>query len=168
VTNAWQLQQAIFALRSGAQRLLETDEDLHVSLPDELPEEVAAVRNAVVAVARQAREAKALHEMAKKMAQETADRARRFEHRAEQLRGLVFAAMDALGTAKIEAPDVTLSLRAGSPAVVITDETKIPDEYWKVTRTVSLSAIRDDIKQGVVVEGAEMQNGMPSLIIKGS
>ncbi len=164
--SAWQLQQAVYALKSGVHRLTESDDDLLVDALETLTEETAAVREAIVGVARKAREAEALADMAKRMARDTAERQKRFEARAEQLRGLVFAALDALGEKKIEAADLTISLRAGQPAVIVTDETKIPDQYWRTERKISLSAIKDDLKQGVVVDGAEMANALPSLMLK--
>ena len=65
-------------------------------------------------------------EAAKAMADETAGRAARFMRRHDAMRGVLLAALDALGTRKIEGPDVTVSLRADIPATVITDEARSP------------------------------------------
>ena len=168
MSTPWQLQQAIFTLKTGAHRLAQEDPDLTVSVAEDLPEELAAVQNAVIAVARQAREARAMAEAAKAMADETAGRAARFMRRHDAMRGVLLAALDALGTRKIEGPDVTVSLRAGTPAPVITDEAQIPDAYWRTVRTLDKAALREDLKQGVVVDGAELANGLPSVTIRGN
>ena len=166
--TAWQLQQAIFALRTGAYRIAEDDPETEISIVDDLPEEAAAVRAAILSVGRQARETAELAKMARKMAQETTERAQRFERRSDQMRQLLLAAMDALGDRKIEGPDVTIGLRAGVPSVAVTDEAKIPDQYWKITRSLDKAAIRDDLKQGVVIDGAALSNGLPSVSIRGN
>ena len=168
MSTPWQLQQAIFTLKTGAHRLAQEDPDLTVSVAEDLPEELAAVQNAVIAVARQAREARAMAEAAKAMADETAGRAARFMRRHDAMRGVLLAALDALGTRKIEGPDVTVSLRAGRSETVITDEAQIPDAYWRTVRTLDKVALREDLKQGVVVDGAELANGLPSVTIRGN
>ena len=126
MSTPWQLQQAIFTLKTGAHRLAQEDPDLTVSVAEDLPEELAAVQNAVIAVARQAREARALAEAAKAMADETAGRAARFMRRHDAMRGVLLAALDALGTRKIEGPDVTVSLRAGTSVITVSDEAQSP------------------------------------------
>ena len=130
--------------------------------------DLKVVQNAVIAVARQAREARAMAEAAKAMADETAGRAARFMRRHDAMRGVLLAALDALGTRKIEGPDVTVSLRAGRSETVITDEAQIPDAYWRTVRTLDKAALREDLKQGVVVDGAELANGLPSVTIRGN
>jgi hypothetical protein len=133
-----------------------------------MPDDAAAVEDAIIAVARAAREATALKEMARKMAAEITERARRFEHRADQLRGLVFSAMDALDKRKIEAGDLTVFMRSGSAEVVITDESVIDAGYWKVERKLDKAAIKAALQSGMHLDGAELANGLPSITIKGT
>jgi hypothetical protein len=45
------------------------------------------------------------------------------------------------------------------------DEQLIPDEYFKVERTLRRSEVLSDLKVGVVVEGAQLSNGGESLRI---
>lgn len=162
------LYLALSALHSGVQRLAETEPDIDIDPFTDLPAEAHAVEEAIVKICRAAREAESLAEAAKKMAQQTAGRAARFEWQSDQYRGVAFAALDALGKRKIVAPDLTVSIRDGRPSVVITDETKLADEYVRVTRTPDKAAIGEALRQGVVVDGAELANGMPTLSIRGS
>ncbi len=159
----WRLHNALTALQAGYQRLHDADADM--DLPA-LPDAAEQARDAVLAVARAAREADALADMARKMAQDTTARAKRFETRAEQLRGLLLAGMDALKERKIEAPDLTLSMRPGTPGVIVTDEAALPEEYWRIKRDVDKAALRDALKQGVIISGAELTNGMPGVQIR--
>jgi hypothetical protein len=168
MTTSWQLRSALDALHAGYTRLREADDDLALPLVDDMPEREDVVRGAILAVGRAAREADALADMAHAMAQETAVRAKRFRTRAEQLRGLLLAGMDALGERKIEGPDCTVSVRAGLPSVLITEEAAIPEEYWRITREISKSRLKDDLKQGLVIPGAELSNGIPSIQVRGS
>src|SRR5262245_8580308 len=46
----------------------------------------------------------------------------RLEHRAEVLRALAFKVMQAADLKKVELPEATLSVRNGTPKVIITDE----------------------------------------------
>jgi len=176
VSTQYQLTQALAALHAGARRLREEDPDIAIDIADDLAEEAAAVEGAIVAVCQAAREADALSAAAKKMAQETAQRAKRFETRSQQLRGIAFSALDVLGKKKIEAASLTVSLRAGSASVLVTDASKVPAEYRRYSLEklremeleLSLSALADDLKEGVVIEGAELSNGLTSIMIKGT
>lgn len=168
MSTQYQLMQAISALHGGARRLREEDPDIAIDIADDLAEEAAAVEGAIVAVCRAAREADALHDAAKRMMVDLGQRATRFRMRSQQLRGVAFSALDVLGKRRIEAADITISLRSGSQSALVTDEAKIPDSYWKTERTLNKAELLDDLKQGVVVEGAELSNGLASLMIKGT
>lgn len=170
MSSPWRLQQAILALHAGRARLMEGDPDLTVDIAADLPEEASQVEAAIVAVCRAALAAKDLHEMAKKRAALTADRAKRFAAREEALRGVAFAAFDALGKRKVESDDLTVSVRAGRDTVFVTDEAKVPDEYFDTvtTRVLNKTKLAADVEAGVVVDGAALGNTSPSLVIKGS
>lgn len=72
----------------------------------------------------------------------------------ESLRGYLKRCMIETGTDKIETPLVRLSFRK-SERVDILDESKVPEKYWaeKVTRSISKTAIKEDWKAGVGVDG---------------
>lgn len=65
-------------------------------------------------------------------------------------------AMETYGLTKIECGLHRLSLRS-SQAVEITDETKLPNEYIKVTTSVDKAKLREDLMAGAIVEGAELK-----------
>ena len=54
----------------------------------------------------------------------------RLEERALKKRELALEAMTEVGFTKLEQPDFTASVRAGSPSLVVTAEDLIPEAYW--------------------------------------
>lgn len=166
MTDAWRLQQAIGALHGGIRSLLEQDADLGVDINEALPDEAAAVQDAIVGVLRASRDADAQADAAAAMEKDIADRKRRFVARKERLRGIAFAAMDALGIRKMELPDMTVSVAPGRASLQITDETAIPDQYWRVTRSLDRTLIAEELKHGVVIDGAELTNAAPNLTVR--
>jgi hypothetical protein len=167
VSDAWRLQQAISALHGGIRSLRETDADLAVDINEALPDEAADVQAAIVGVLRSAREAESLEDAAAAMEKDIGERKSRFKARKERLRGIAFAAMDALSIKKLELPDMTVSIEAGRKALQITEESKIPDEYWRTPdKVLDRTALTEDLKLGVIVEGAVLDNGLPHLKIR--
>ena len=156
------LHLALTALQAGMAGLTAEDADLE-------PPAVEAenVQEAILRVLRSARAAEAMADAAKAMAQDMTTRAKRFEARSERLRGIALAAMDAIGERKLTAPDMTVTLIDGRPTLFISDEAAIPPGYWKQPAPVlDRKMLADDVKAGVVVEGASLANGMPTLTVR--
>jgi hypothetical protein len=68
---------------------------------------------------------------------------------------------------KIEQPDFTASVRAGSHALVVIAEREIPERYWlpqppKLDRQAVLGAL----KQGTDVTGAQLSNPKQVLSVR--
>jgi hypothetical protein len=167
--NAWQIEQAMSALMSGRAALLANDPDLaadEAALSEALKPETDDVFALLHRILRASVQARAMADAADKLIDDLTARRDRYKRRAETMRGTVFAAMDALNLPKIELPDITASIAKGKPAALITDETALPDEYWRTTRAVNKAAINDAIKSGVVVPGVEMTNAIPSLQVR--
>jgi hypothetical protein len=90
----------------------------------------------------------------------------RYRERAARVRALIEQLMSGLEMTRREAKLATASVRDGQASLVVTDEQLIPDEYFKVERTLMRTPLRDDLEQGVVVPGAVMSNPAPVLAIK--
>jgi hypothetical protein len=86
----------------------------------------------------------------------------------QQYKATLFAIMDAIGCHRLELPDCTISTRAGPPAVIVTDEAALPDRFIRVetTRRADKAAIATALKDGEVVDGAELSNAMPVLSVR--
>lgn len=94
------------------------------------------------------------------------ERRARMEHRVEKLRELVFKIMQFAEIHKIELPEATLSIRNGTQQVLITDATKLPDDLCKIERSPKKTEIKEALKSGKEVPGAELSNGTPNLSIR--
>lgn len=94
-------------------------------------------------------------------------RMQRLSEREDRKRRAVAGAMEAAGVRKIEAPEFTISLRALPSKVVVTDETRIPADYWreKTTKTVDKTALKTALENGTV-PGAELSNGGIGLSVR--
>jgi molybdopterin converting factor small subunit len=97
---------------------------------------------------------------------ELRERKARLEGRSEKLRGMVKYALCELGMTKLDAPDMTVSLRAGLPGVEITDLSQLPERYVKVTIAPDKAALREALKDGEQIPGACLKNAEPSLSIR--
>jgi ribosomal 50S subunit-associated protein YjgA (DUF615 family) len=165
VLNAWQAQQALSAWHGARERLIAEGNDPS-DLSDLLGPEEGDVQDILARTLRAAVEAKHMAEAADDRAKQIQVRRDRFKRQAETLRGLGFAIMDAIGKPKVTLPDLTATIRAGLTSAVITDETTLPDEYFVTERRLDKAKVAADLKQGVVIEGAELSNGLPSLAIR--
>lgn len=94
-------------------------------------------------------------------------RVARFETREDRKRQAVAAAMEAAVVKKIEAPEFTISLRNNPPKVVVTDETRIPAEFWKekIVKTLDRTLLKEALETDIV-PGAELSNGGASLTVR--
>ena len=75
--------------------------------------------------------------------------------------------LNAIVVKKLEQPDFTASVRAGSPSLVVTAQDLIPEVYW-VPQAPKLSrqALLTDLKQGAQVSGAQLSNAQPVLMVR--
>jgi hypothetical protein len=91
----------------------------------------------------------------------------RLEERGLRKRQLALYAMAEAGFTKLEQPDFTASVRAGSPSLVVTAQDLIPQDYW-VPQAPKLSrqALLSDLKQGGSVPGAQLSNARPMLMVR--
>ena len=87
------------------------------------------------------------------------ERLTRFEQRADKKRELVTSVMERANLKKLAEPDFTVSLRATPPAVVVIDETQIPQDYWKPQPPrLDRQGISAALKGGAAIPGAALSN----------
>jgi len=144
---------------------LETDLD-EVTLSDTL-EGITDLYEVVAAVVRSALVDEALADGLKGHIETMQGRLRRLSERADARRQIARDAMLEVDLKKITAPDFTISVRPGTPALVVTEENSIPEPYW-VPRDPRLDrmGLLNDLKRGVVVEGATLSNPAPVLSVR--
>ena len=90
----------------------------------------------------------------------------RFEHREEGIRRLMFQMLQAASIRKLELPEATLSIRTGSPKVVIVDEAEIPETFIRIKREPDKASIKVALQDGIPVPGATLSNAEENLTIR--
>jgi len=112
------------------------------------------------------REAEAFAEGIGELMSDMKVRRERFEQRGEAYRMLAFRLMTQAEVRKLELPAATLSIRAGQPKVIITDETRLPPDCVRVRTEPDKVAIREHLARGEPVAGAELSNSEPVLAVR--
>lgn len=59
-----------------------------------------------------------------------------------------------------------LHIRKVPPAVVVTDETKIPDRFFKIERKLDKRALNEAFKSGETIDGVTLDNGGYTIAIR--
>ena len=93
-------------------------------------------------------------------------RVERLTRRDDALRSFIFKIMTSADLAQVPLPEATLSIRAGQPKVIITDEHLIPDLYVRIKREPDKIRIKEVLLSGGVISGAEMSNAEPTLALR--
>ena len=165
--SGWRIAQALAVWQSARSRILDADlgHD-EAALAELLGPEEGDVREILERILRAARHASVMNKTALDMAADINARAARYKQRADALRGTAFSLMEVLGTPKVELADLTASIRSGVPTLILSEDTVLADEYVRVTRTPDKAAIIADLKQGIVIDGAVLSNGVPSLALR--
>lgn len=156
--------RAHIALR---ERLLETWPELEEdrgALIDTL-NGISNFEEQVVALLRHVIEREAHGKALATLIDEMGARKRRLEEGAKNLRGAALQAMQEAGLPKISAPDMSISVGRGKPKVVIVDGAQVPDDYCRIERVPSKTAIAEALGRGERVAGAELGNAQPFLSV---
>ena len=167
--NGYRIEQVLSAWHSARTRLLTEDPDLahdEDALSGLLGVEEGDILNILTRLLRASVAATTLADAAGEMVANIKARQDRFKRRADLLRATAFGIMDVIDEKRITLPDLTASIRNGVQSAVIVDEGTLANEYIRIRREPDKAAILADLKRGVVVAGAQLSNGAPSLMIK--
>lgn len=93
-------------------------------------------------------------------------RRNRYRLREDAMRRLAFNVMQHAGLKKAELPEATLSVRAGTPKVVITDESALTEDFIRTKREPAKDLIATMLKNGHAVPGAILSNAEPTLSVR--
>src|SRR5687767_13022464 len=107
-------------------RLLEADPEIDERTLADTLEGTTDLREAIAAVIRSALDDEALIKALEARLENMKARLTRLEARAEKKREIALAAMEEADIERILEPDLTISIRAVSPGVVITNQAVIP------------------------------------------
>lgn len=157
-----EIRQQVENLKIIHPELLEDDEAWLATLESETD-----FNEILTTIIRRIEDTKALVIGTKDRFEELKSRKDRFEHRVETLRNLAFKIMQAADLAKVELPEATLSLRAGTQQLVgEADPAALPDSLCKISRAPDCTAIKDALKTGKEVPGFSLSNSPPTLSIR--
>ena len=161
------LQISLATHHSIRDRILAVEPGLDEETLADTLEGLTDLNEMIAAVARSALTYEALAEGLKSHIARLQDRHQRFLHRADACRQIVRDAMVEADLKKLRAPDFTLSVRVGNPGLVLTDERTVPSEYWRPQAPrLDRVGLLNDLKRGIVVEGATLSNPAPVLSVR--
>ena len=114
-------------------------------------------------VAMFVRNLEASAESIKSAEKQMAERRKAIESKAERIRNYLKENMARTGISKIDCPYFALSLRNSPPAVEIINADEIPAQYFDIPEppapVLNKNRLKDDLKNGVIVEGARLTQG---------
>jgi hypothetical protein len=156
------IRRQIENLKLAYPTLVDDDHAWQMSLESE-----TNINELLTTIVRRIEDTRALSSGTSERLQELAARKLRFEHRIVALRELAFKLMSAAELAKLELPEATLSLRAGTQQLVgEADPNTLPDALCNISRAPNRTAIKDTLKSGQDVPGFVLSNSSPSLTIR--
>ena len=111
-------------------------------------------------VAMFVRNLEASAESIKAAEKQMAERRKAIEAKAERIRNYLKDNMARTGITKIDCPYFALSLRNSPPAVEVINADEIPAQYFDIPEppapVLNKNRLKDDLKNGVIVEGARL------------
>lgn len=110
----------------------------------------------------------ALVEAMKSQERALKERRERIEWRAAQKRNAMLDVLRAIGVKKLERPRATISQRAGSERVEITDESAVPSQLCTVKTTTApdKNAIKELLKIGEEIPGCALTRGKDGITMR--
>jgi len=98
-------------------------------------------------------EAKALKEEEKRLS----DRRRSLENRSKGLKEYLQISLEAVNLKQVKTKLFTVAIQKNAPSVNIVDKKKIPENYFVTTKEVLKNLIKQDLKDGKVIDGVELK-----------
>jgi hypothetical protein len=149
------------------QKLVEAFPDADEETIRDTLEGITTLHELIAEIIRSALVDGALHAGLRSRMDEMKERLSRLEQRELKKRRLALDAMCEVGLAKLEQPDFTVSVRTGTPSLVVVAENEIPHDYW-VPQPAKLDrqAVLNELKRGAEVPGVQLSNIKPTLTVR--
>ncbi|MGB7277725.1 MAG: siphovirus Gp157 family protein [Pseudolabrys sp.] len=121
----------------------------------------------VAAIVRSALTDEALATGLKGRIAEMQDRLDRLQDRASKRRHIAKDVMTELDIKKITAPDFSVSIRPGMPALLVLDESAVPSLYWQPSAPrLNRQGLLSELKNGADITGVTLSNPEPVLSVR--
>lgn len=162
-----QLSHASIHYRAIRDRVRTLDPQIDDETLADTVEGLTNLHDIVQAVIRSALADEALARGLKTRIAEMQDRLERLQDRASKRRQIAKDVMVDLDLKKITAPDFTVSIRPGTPSLMVIDESAVPKTYWEPgPPRLKRQDLAQDLKNGEEVAGAVLANPEPVLTVR--
>jgi hypothetical protein len=161
------LEFAAIAYRSIRDRIRAEDPQIDEQTLADTVEGLTDLHEIVAAIVRAALVDEALATGLKGRVAEMQDRLERLHDRASKRRQIAKDVMVELDLKKITAPDFTVSIRPGMPALLVLDEAAVPSIYWQPSAPrLNRQGLLSELKEGADIKGVALSNPEPVLSVR--
>lgn len=85
-----------------------------------------------------------------------ADRRRLYEKKIESLKNYLFNNLQMVDKKRIQTPLYKISIQKNPAKLVVKDEKRVPDEYFKTVKRLDKAKLKDAVKDGLETDYAEL------------
>jgi hypothetical protein len=161
------LEFAAITYRSIRERIRTEDPQIDEQTLADTVEGLTDLHEIVAAIVRSALADEALATGLKGRIAEMQDRLERLQDRASKRRQIAKDVMVELDLKKITAPDFTVSIRPGMPALLVLDEAAVPSIYWEPRDPrLKRQELLSELKDGADITGVTLSNPVPVLSVR--
>ena len=161
------LEFAAIAYRSVRDRIRAEDPTIDEQTLADTVEGLTDLHEIVAAIIRSALADEALATGLKGRVSEMQGRLERLQDRASKRRQIAKDVMLELDIKKITAPDFSVSVRPGLPALQVLDEAAVPSIYWQPSAPrLKRQELINELKTGADIEGVALSNSEPVLSVR--
>jgi hypothetical protein len=161
------LKFAVIAYQALRDRIRKEDPTVDEQTLADKVNELTDVGEILTAVIRSALSDEALATGLKIRIGEMEERLDWLQNRASKRRQIAKDAMLELGIQKITAPDFSVSIRPGLPALQVLDEAAVPSIYWQPSAPrLKRQELLSELKTGVEIQGVALSNPEPVLSVR--
>ena len=158
---------ATIAYRAIRDRIRSEDPMIDEQTLADTVEGLTDMHEILAAIIRSALTDEALATGLKTRVSEMQERLERFQDRASKRRQIAKDVMLELDIKKITAPDFSVSIRPGLPALQVLDEAAVPSIYWQPSAPrLKRQELLSELKTGTEIEGVALSNPEPVLSVR--
>jgi Siphovirus Gp157 len=161
------LDFASITYRTVRDRILAEDPQIDEQTLADTVEGLTDLHEIITAIIRSALTDEALATGLKCRIAHMQERFDRLEDRASKRRQIAKDVMIELDIRKITAPDFTVSIRPGMPALLVLDEAAVPSIYWQPSAPrLNRQGLLNELKEGAGIKGVALSNPEPVLSVR--
>jgi hypothetical protein len=161
------LEFAAITYRTIRDRIRAEDPSIDEQTLADTVEGLTDLHEVVTAIVRSSLADEALVTGLKSRIAEMQGRLERLQDRASKRRQIAKDVMVELDLKKITAPDFTVSIRPGMPALLVLDEAAVPSIYWQPSAPrLNRQGLLGELKDGAEIKGVALSNPVPVLSVR--